>query len=178
GRSFTTKNNEVEERFSGDGKRVKYVLSRKPLKPTLVVEHPPGERKLENADYFVNYESGSITFQVPPEEGSNNILVRYLVPAEIKSVKLIMKYHINVWDKDELRVNKITFNIIETLLKREEELNLKSIAIRPTKGFNIPADEMPKGVYGKTIECLLETYLQVEIPFPRIEKVRIEQNND
>ncbi|MEM2455575.1 MAG: hypothetical protein QXL85_06195 [Candidatus Bathyarchaeia archaeon] len=175
GRSFATKNNEVEERFSGDGKRVNYTLSRKPLKPTLIVEHPPGERRLENADYFVDYENGSITFQVPPEEGSNNILVRYLIPAEIKSVKLIMKYHINVWDGDELRANKITFSIIEALLKREEDLNLRGVMIKPTGGFSIPADKTPKGVYGRTIECLLETYMQVETPLPRIEKIEIKQ---
>jgi hypothetical protein len=173
GRSIATKNNEIEEYFSGDGKKINYNLSRKPLKPTLTVEYPPGERRLENKDYVVNYENGSVTFQLPPEEGSNNVLIKYLVPTEIKSVKINMKYHINVWSKDESQKDKIIFDIIKTLLKREDELNLKGIMIKPIGGFNIPANEMPKGVYGKTIECLLETYLQVETPLPRIEKIEI-----
>lgn len=86
-----------------------------------------------------------------------------------------MKYHINVWDRDELRANKITFSIIETLLKREEDLNLMGVMIKPTGGFSIPADKTPKGVYGRTVKCLLETYMQVETPLPRIEKIEIEQ---
>jgi len=173
GRSFTTKSNEVEERFSGDGERISYILSMKPLKSTLVVEYPPGERRLENVDYYADYESSSVIFKAPPEKGLDNILVRYLTPAEVKSVKLTMKYHVNVWSIDELQVNRITFNIIEALLKREEELTLRGIMIKPTGGFSIPADKMPRGVYGKTIECLLETYLQVETPLPRIERVEI-----
>ncbi|MBS7634390.1 hypothetical protein KEJ34_02685 [Candidatus Bathyarchaeota archaeon] len=173
GRSFTAKNNEVREYFSGDGEKVNFVLTKKPLKPTLIVEYPPGERRLENTDYIIDYGSGSVNFQSPPEKGSNNVLIRYLAPAEIKSVKLIMKYHIYVWSKDESQRDKITFDIIKTLLRGEEEFDLKGIIIKPTGGFNIPANEVPKEVYGKTIECSVETYLQVETLLPRIEKIEM-----
>lgn len=177
GRALTTKNNEVEEYFSGDGESVNYVLDGKPLKSTLIVEQPPGERRLENIDYHVDYESGSVIFKSPPEKGSRNILVKYLSPAEIKSVKLIVKYHINIWSMNETQVNRVAINIIKALLKKEEELSLKGIIIKPSGGFSIPADKMPQGVYGKTIECLLETYLQIETPVPRIEKVEMNIEN-
>ncbi|MBS7654099.1 hypothetical protein KEJ43_03390 [Candidatus Bathyarchaeota archaeon] len=173
GRSFTAKNNEVKEYFSGDGEKVNFILAKKPLKPTLIVEYPPGERRMENTDYIIDYEGGSVNFRSPPEKGSNNVLIRYLAPAEIKSVKLIMKYHIDVWSKDESQRDKITFDIIRTLLRGEEEFDLKGIIIKPIGGFNIPANEVPKEVYGKTIECLVETYLQVETLLPRIEKIEM-----
>lgn len=175
GRVASTKSNEVEERFSGDGEKVNYALSKKPLKPILLVEHPIGRRRNENVDYVVDYKIGLITFKSPPEEGSNNILVKYLVPVETKSVKLNMKYHISVWSRNEAQVNRILFSIIKTFLKEGGELNFKGTLIKPVRGFSIPAEDLPEGVYGKTIECLLETYLQVEIQLPRIEKIEIDK---
>lgn len=173
GRVASTKSNEVKEYFNGDGEKVNYILSKKPLKPILLVEHPLGRRRTENVDYVVDYKTGLIIFKFPPEEGSNNILVKYLVPVETKSVKLNMKYYISVWSRDEAQVNRILFSIIKTFLKEGERLISKGILIKPVRGFSIPAEDLPEGVYGKTIECLLETYLQVEIQLSRIEKIEI-----
>ncbi|MCX8170448.1 MAG: hypothetical protein N3E47_00535 [Candidatus Bathyarchaeota archaeon] len=71
---------------------------------------------------------------------------------------------ISVWGISETQVNKITFDIIKMLPRKEEADLIKGMITKPTRGFSIPADETPKGVYGKIVECLLEIYLRVEIP--------------
>jgi len=173
GRSVDTTDKETHESFSGDGERKSFTLSTKPLRPILSVEHPAGIRRKENVDYVVDYGNGMITFQSPPEEGSENVMIKYLLPLETRGVKFNLRYHITVWSRDEVQRGKLTVDVIKTLLKEEEAFNSKGIFIKPLKGFNCSLDEAPEGIYGKTVECLAEAYLQVEIPLPRIEKIEI-----
>lgn len=175
GRSVNTADKENGEFFSGNGQNDSFTLSKKPLRPILSVEHPPGRRREENVDYTVDYEKGVITFRSPPEKGSDNVMIKYLIPLETKGIKVNLRYQISVWSKDEVQRDKIAVDVIKTLLREEEAFDSRGFSIKPLKGFNPPLDEAPKGVYGKTIECLAEAYLQVEIPLPRIEKIEIKE---
>jgi hypothetical protein len=166
----------LQDVFSGDGKKREFTLTKKPLRPITKVEHPLGKQKKESDDYTVDYGKGIIAFRSPPEKGRNNILIKYLPPAETKGLKFNLKYHLEIWARDEGQRDAITIEVIKTLLKEGSPLVRQGITIRPIKGFNVPPDEeVPKGVYGKTLEYLIETELQVEIPLPRIERIEVQK---
>jgi len=175
GRGVNATDKETQELFSGDGKKKSFSLSRKPLRPILSVEHPLGTRRKENVDYIVDYETGTITIRSPPKKGSDNVLIKYLMPLETRGLKIKAKYQISVWSEDEVQRDKITLDVIKTLLKEEAAFNGMGISIKPLRGFNSSLDEAPKGIYGKTIEYVVEAYLQVEISLPRIEKIEIKE---
>jgi hypothetical protein len=163
----------LQDIFSGNGQKREFTLINKPLRPITKVEHPSGKEKKENTDYTVDYGKGIITFRSPPEKGRNNILIKYLPPAETKGLKFNLKYHLETWAKDESQRDTITIDVIKTLLKEGSALVKQGIFIKPIKGFNVNADEVPAGVYGKTLEYLVETELQVEISLPRIEEIEV-----
>jgi len=176
GGSTGTSREGLQDIFSGDGKKREFTLTKKPLRPITKAEHPLGERKRETDDYTVDYEKGIITFRSPPEKGRNNILIKYLPPAEIMGLNFDLKYHLNIWARDEAQRDAITIDVIKTLLKEGGALGRQGIFIRPIKGFSVSStEEVPKGVYGKTLEYLIETELQVEIPVPRIEKIEVQK---
>lgn len=175
GRSIGGEGLELQETFSGDGKKKEFTVKEKPLRPTITVEHPPGMRIKED-DYGVDYKNGVITFHSPPKEGKENILIKYLKPIEIKGVRFNLRYHLTVWAGDEAQRDAITVEVMETLLREEDTLNRQGIPIRPVKGFNIPPDkDLPGEIHGKTIEYLIEADLQVEVPYPRIEKIELQR---
>jgi hypothetical protein len=164
---------ELLDTFSGDATTVKFLLSIKPLRPIVAVEEPP-ETRLTEGDYTVNYEKGLITFNKPPPAATDNIVVRYIKPTQVKSLKLDLRYHLNVWAGDEVQRDAITVEVMEVLLREEEALNRQDIFIKPIKGFNIPPnDDISEEVYGKTIEYSIEASLEVEIALPRMEKIEI-----
>lgn len=175
GRSIGGEGRELQDTFSGDGKTKEFTLKEKPLRPTIAVEHPPG-RRLTEAEYSVDYEKGVVTFHSPPEKSKENISVKYLKPAEIKGLRLNLRYHLNVWAGDEAQRDAITLEVIETLLREEDTLNRQGISIKPSKGFNTPPNkDLPREIHGKTIEYLIEADLQVEIPLPRMEKIELKR---
>ena len=165
----------LQDVFSGDGKKREFTLAKKPLRPITKVEHPTGKEKKENTDYTVDYGKGMITFRSPPQKGRNNILIKYLPPAETKGLKFNLKYHLETWARDESQRDTITIDVIKTLLKEGSALVKQGIFIKPIKGFNVHEDEVPAGVYGRTLEYLVETELQVEIPLPRIEEIEVQK---
>lgn len=175
GRSVDTVDKQREEFFDGDGKKKSFKLGEEPVRPLLSVEHPVGTRRRRELDYAVDYKKGVINFHSPPAKGERNIVVRYQIPLETKGVKFSLRYHINVWSQNEAEKNQITVDVIKALLREEEIFNRKGMFIKPLRGFNMSRDEAPINVSGKTLEYLLEAYLQVEVPLPRIEKVEIEE---
>ena len=167
---------EQQDTFSGDGKRREFNLTKKPLRPVAKVEHPLGKVKREINGYTVDYEKGIVTFRSPPEKGMNNILIRYLQPAEVKGLKFDLKYHLGIWARDEERRDTITVDVIKALLKEEGSLGRQGILVKPIKGLNVPAgEEVPEGVYGKTLEYRVEAELHLKIPLPRIERIEVQK---
>ena len=175
GRFIGEEDVELQETFSGDGKKRGFTLAEKTIGQLIAVEHPPGRRLKERDDFTVNYESSMIKLHATPPKGENNIVVRYLKPTQIKGLKFNLRYHLNVWATDEAQRNSITTKVVGILLREEESLNQQEIFITPIKGFNISDREVPKGVYGKTIEYIVKTELQVETPIPRIEKIEVQR---
>jgi hypothetical protein len=175
GRFIGEEDIEQQETFSGDGKKRGFTLTEKPLGQVIVVEHPPGKRLKESEDFTVDYETGMISVHEIPEKGENNIMVRYTEPARINGLKFNLRYHFNVWATDEVQRDSITIKVVEILLREEESLNQQGIFLKPIKGFNISAEVVPNGVYGKTIEYTVETELLVKTPVPRIEKIEVKK---
>jgi hypothetical protein len=175
GRSIGGVGREATDVFNGDSKNREFTLTEKPLKPILSIEHPI-KKRLRESDYFIDYEKGVIVFQTPPSKGDQNVSVKYLKPFDTKGLKLNITYHVNIWAKDENQRDEITVETIKTLLREEDTLTQQGISIKPIKGFNIlNGEDIPKGVYGKTLEYEVKTDLHVEIPLPRIEKIEIQQ---
>jgi hypothetical protein len=173
GRVIGEEDRELQETFSGDGKKREFTLAEKQPGQLIAVEYPPGKRLKEGEDFTFDYESSMITLHATPPKSENNIVVRYLRPAKIKGFKFNLRFYLNVWATDEAQRDSITTKVVEILLREEESLNQQEIFIKPVKGFNILDGEVPEGVYGKTIEYIVKTELQVETPVPRIEKIEI-----
>jgi hypothetical protein len=172
GRAIGDEDKELLETLSGNGEKKEISLQK--LGQVVVVEHPIGKKLKENEDYVIDYEKGVISFTSIPKKGRNNILIKYLKAAEIKGLKFNLRYHLKIYAKDEAQRDTITVNVIETLLREEEELNRQGIFIKPVKGFN--AQEIAKDIYGKTLEYQVETTFEIETPFPRIKKIEVERS--
>jgi len=174
GRALSSVEKELIDVFSGDGRETKFSLSKKPLKPTVEVEHPPGRKLREGVDYSVDYAEGIVIFNSPPISGDKNIVIKYHAPVEIKGLKFNIKYHIGVWADDESLCDTIAVKVIELLLREEKQFTVQGIFLKPIGGFNVNSNELlPKDVYGKVLEYQVEAQLQVEVPVPRIERIEI-----
>jgi len=165
-----------QDKFKGDIKTTEFKLSKKPLKPLAIVECPPGTRKREIDDYTVDYEKGIINFRIPPEKGKD-ISIKYFInksAAETKGLKLNLKYNLNIWAANEQERDKITMDVLKTLLTFTDVLSSKGIILRTIGGKNIDGDKI-KDVFGKNIECNIETEIYVEIPYEIIKKIEIKE---
>ncbi|MDI6729983.1 MAG: hypothetical protein QMD06_00350 [Candidatus Altarchaeum sp.] len=178
GASSGEKKEGVHDKFNGDGKTEKFKLSKKPLKPVLIVEHPLGAQKREIDDYFVDYEKGVINFRIIPENGKDNISVKYFINSSIgetKGMKFNLRYNLCVWAKDEAKRDEIAMEVLKTLVISADELNDEGIVLRAVGGANLNDEKIPEGVFGKSIECTVETEIYVEIPYERIKKIEIKE---
>lgn len=174
GSSIGGENARAHEKFNGDGERTEFILSEKPVRPLIAVEHPSGSR-LNEADYTVDYGRGAVMFRTPPKKGEDNVSVKYLKPFEVKGMKLDLVYHIDVWAGNEAQRDAITVEVMEAILREETSLNQKGVYPKPVKGFNTSLDEGSENVFGKTLEYLIEADLRVEVPHPRMERIDIKR---
>lgn len=174
GSSIGGENARAHEKFSGDGERTEFILSEKPVRPLIAVEHPSGSR-LNEADYTVDYGRGAVMFHTPPKKGEENVSVKYLKPYEVKGMKLNLVYHIDVWAGDEAKRDAITVEVMEAILREETSLNQQGVYPKPVKGFNTSLDERSENVFGKTLEYLIEADLRIEVPHPRMEQIDIKK---
>jgi hypothetical protein len=176
GSTIGGENARAQDIFSGDGERTEFILSEKPVRPLVAVEHPPG-RRFNDADYTVDYGSGAVIFNTPPKKGEDNISVKYLKPFEVKGLKLNLKYHIDVWASDEAQRDAITVEVMEALIREETSLNQQEVYLKPVKGFNTSLDDESENVFGKTLEYMIEADLRVEVPYPRMERIDLKGPN-
>jgi hypothetical protein len=174
GSSIVGENASAQEKFSGDGERKEFILSEKPVRPLVMVEHPSGSR-LNEADYTVDYGSSTVTFRTPPKKGEDNISVKYLKPFEVKGLRLKLIYHICVWAGDEAQRDAIAVEVLEAILREETSLDQQGVDLKLVKGFNTSIDDGPKNVFGKTLEYMVEADLLVEVPYPRMEQIEVKK---
>ncbi|HUS77306.1 MAG TPA: hypothetical protein VM050_01385 [Patescibacteria group bacterium] len=171
GRSMGSADNRRHEAFSGDGETVNFTLKEKALRPLISVEHPTGVRLFED-DYAVDYGAGIVTFKRPPAEGEDNVTVRFYLPFEVKGLRLNLRYHVNVWGKDEAQRDALTEGAVAALLREERYLSEEGVHLKPVRGFNVDPED-PKEGFGKTIEYDIETEMLVEVTMPRMEEIDI-----
>jgi len=178
GASSGEKKEGAHDKFSGDGKTEKFKLSKKPLKPLEIVEYPLGTQRREIDDYTVDYEKGIIKFRIPPEKGKNNISVKYFIDksiGETKGLRFDLKYNLCIWAGNEEERDRITMDVLKTLITASDELDDQGIVLRTLGGANIVDEKIPEGVFGKNIECKLETEIYVEVPYERIRRIEMKK---
>ena len=172
GSSIGGENVRAQEKFSGDGERKEFILSEKPVRPLVMVEHPPGSR-FNKADYTVDYSKGAVSFRTPPKKGEDNISVKYLKPFEVKGLRLNLIYHIYVWASDEAQRDEIAVEVLEAILREETSLDQQGVYLKLVKGFNTSMDDGGGNVFGKTLEYMIEADLLVEVPYTRMERIDV-----
>jgi len=176
GSTIGGENARAQDVFSGDGERTEFILSEKPVRPLIAVEHPPGS-KFNEADYTVDYGRGAVIFNSPPKKGEDNISVKYLKPYEVRGLKLNLQYHIDVWASDEAQRDAITVEVMEALIREETSLNQQEVNLKLVKGFNMSLDDGSENVFGKTLVFMIEADLRVEVPYPRMERIDLKGPN-
>lgn len=164
----------AQEKFSGDGERKEFILSEKPVRPLVMVEHASGVR-FNEADYTVDYGRGAVTFRTPPKKGEDNISVKYLKPFEVKGLRLNLTYHICVWASDEAQRDEIAVEVLEAILREETSLDQQGVYLKLVKGFNTSMDDGSGNIFGKTLEYMIEADLMVEVPYPRMERIDVKK---
>jgi len=174
GNSIGGENVHAQEKFSGDGERKEFILSEKPVRPLVMVEHASGSR-FNEADYTVDYGRGAVIFRTPPKKGEDNISVKYLKPFEVKGLRLNLTYHICVWAGDEAQRDEIAVEVLEAILREETSLDQQGVDLKLVKGFNTSMDDGSGNVFGKTLEYMIEADLLVEVPYPRMEQIEVKK---
>jgi hypothetical protein len=115
-----------------------------------------------------------IVFKSAPKRGKENVCVKYNKTYEIKGLKLNFKHDIVVLSNDEKEMNDITSEVIEVLLREEKIFTGENIVFKLNKGYNIP-EESAKGLYGKILECSIETEFQVKTQYPTMEEIYVKK---
>lgn len=134
---------ELEENFDSDGLKKSFKVQEKPLRNSVSVEAPPNVLLNEN-DYTVNYDGPTIDFRKAPAKGKQIIVIRYLSPKNImtlKSLKLKALYQIDVAGKDRAETDSLTEKVITTLLTAETQLLAKGIGIQPVGGITLSCEK-------------------------------------
>jgi hypothetical protein len=168
-----------EEKFNGDGRVIEFTLSQQPLRP-LSVEHPGGDLRREPDDYTVDYLHSKVSFRTPPEKGKGNVVIRYTgakSSAELRSLRLNLKYLIEILGEDQSQRDEITLDVLRSLVLAKESLEHQGVTFRILGGRNDNLDHetTSKNSALKTIECLAQTKLTIEMPTGIMEKIFIKQ---
>jgi len=165
---------EMEERFPVDGVQTTYPLKQKPLKEGLRVECPLGTTLVENVDYSVNLDKGSIIFPTPPLKGTKRILVKYYSQnaLTVKSLKVTARYRIEAWGKDRGETDAVAEKVVKALLSVDDELALEGINVTPVMGRTVVEQQ---GERENRIRLLyvFERELRSEKPVPVMKKVEL-----
>lgn len=166
---------EVVEKFDSDGKTKDFHLSRKPLKPLIIVESTIGTLKTEPDDYTIDYERGIISFRVPPENGKESVKIKYNIAravAETRNVKFILTYSIYVVGENLQNRDHIMLETIKMFYREKLALAKKGVEeIKLIKGYTQKVEDQDTDV--GVIEYRVENTIRIEIPLPPIERVEI-----
>ncbi len=168
-----------EEKFSGDGRSSEFTLTQKAARP-VTVEYPVGEPRREPDDYSVDYTENKVKFRTAPDKGKANIIIRYTgarSSAELRSLQLNLKYLIEVSGEDGAQRDEVTLDVLRALVIAKELLEREGVNFRIQGGRNDENNhESGSGTSSlKSIECLAETKLTVEMPTGVMEKILLEK---
>jgi hypothetical protein len=185
GSNLREKREESTETFSGDGQTVSFSLSSRPLRPLIGIENPLGNRRRENHDFKVDYEKGQVNFETPPEKGRKNVLAKYF---PLKDVALVSGLHVNlrynfdIYDADRSKCNDVTLDVVKALLLGRDKLASRGLIVKPLSCKTIDFDVNSKSssttttsIFGRTLECQVDTDFYVATPVPPIERIEIEK---
>ncbi len=170
----------VEDAFDGDGKRVEFKLSTLPLRPSVTIASPLGR---EGRDYTVNYSTGMVKFNIPPEKGRKNVLVSYSSgkdSAEVRGLRLKLDYNLDVWSSEAEEGSILANQVASIILKTRDDLASKGISLRLSGGRDLTAakDGIPSGVYCRRLDCIAEAEMLVKLPTPRIDRIEMKQRDN
>jgi len=163
-----------EEILSGDGSGRNFQLKGIPLKGSLLIEHPPGQRLKEGEDYWADYDKGEIAFSSPPQKGKNNISVRYTgrkTRVTLKTIKLRANYAIDVYASDLSGADSLAEKVVMSLLSSEDSLVARGIEIHPLGGEVGP--ETKEGSAVLRLKYLLERELRLEREVDLISRIEL-----
>jgi hypothetical protein len=114
----------VREEFSGDSKKRAFVLASPPFRRSLTVEYPIHSVLSEKKDFTIDYDkpSPTLTFVKAPEEGENNILVKYQSSLTLKTIGFKALYSIDVIAKNRSQADELSEEVVKTILTNEDIL--------------------------------------------------------
>lgn len=170
------KKEEVTDEFHPDGKTQEFTLSSLPLRPLIGVEHPKGTPKGEPDDYLVNYETGRVTFRIPPEKGKGKIRVLYWAGhsvAEIITLQVHMDYSFTISVKDAELRDDLALEIVKILYWEQSFFDRYNITnVRFIQGY-LQSGNSVESAESIVILCQIEAIIPIEIKMPPIERVEI-----
>lgn len=172
-------NVELEESFRGDGKQRSFNLNEKPVRDSVRVEWPQGTLLAERKDFDVNYDEGTIHFNIAPLKGKDRILVKYLSQKRImkvKGLKVKANYAVDVFAANRVEIDALAEKVVKALLMTEDELASEGIYLKAVGGESLLKQEGDKT--GKMrLNYLVERDLTIKKLVTTIEKITITKKN-
>jgi len=167
----------TRDEFDGDGKKIKFELSAKPLRRQLALETPPGRTRDEGTDFRVDYATGIVAFESPPEKG-RKIVVRYYSgkgSGEVQALRLRLVYSLDVWGSEPSEMGSFANQVASAILLSRESLAERGIQLRLVRGRDLPLENGESAMYCKSLECVAEADMQVRTPYTRMEKILVKK---
>jgi hypothetical protein len=170
------KRDEVHDEFGPDGKTQEFSLSLPPLRPLIAVEYPKGTPKREPDDYVADYQTGKVTFRIPPEKGSGKISIRYWSGpsvAEILTLEMHMDYSFIIFGHDAELRDDLALEIVKILYREQSFFDRYDITnVRFIRGY-LQSESSAGSGESTVIDCQIEATVPVEIKMPPIERIEI-----
>jgi hypothetical protein len=169
---------EFEETFDGDGKEVKFKLSRAPVNQLLFVEYPKGTARNAPDDYAADLEGGIVEFRDPPPKGKSIIRIRYDLPGPVgeKSfLKFLLTYNIAIVAGNNEDRGRLTLASIEALYRDMPMLVKHGVEdMKLVKGYTAAVDG-DKTVRQSTLVYNVQTTVEIKTKMAPIEKIEIKK---
>jgi len=169
---------EFEETFDGDGKAMKFKLSRAPVNRLLFVEYPKGKARNAPDDYAADLEGGIVEFRDPPPKGKSIIRIKYDLPTPVgeKSfLKFLLTYNIAIVAGSNEDRDKLTLASIEALYRDMPMLEKHGVEdMKLIKGYSAPMDS-DKTLRQSVLVYNIQTTVEVETRMPPMEKIEIKK---
>jgi len=169
---------EAEETFDGDGKSMRFKLSRAPVNQLLLVEYPKGTARSAPDDYVVDMESGTVKFREPPPKGKSIIRIKYDLPrpvGEKSSLRFLLTYSIAIVAGSNEDRDRLTLASIEALYRDMPVLVRHGVEdMRLIKGYSAPVDG-DRTLRQSILEYSVQTTLEIETRIPPMEKIEIKK---
>jgi hypothetical protein len=169
---------ELEETFDGDGKAVKFTLSRAPVNQLLLIEYPKGTARNAPDDYAADLERGSIEFRDPPPKGKSMIHIKYDLPrpvGEKSFLNFLLTYNIAIIAGSNEDRDRLTLASIEALYRDMPMLVKHGVEdMKLAKGYSASMDG-DKTLRQSVLVYNVRTTVGIETRMPPMEKIEIKK---